>query len=139
MYSWEVAKWLLRPRPRGFEYLVLRHEPAHDSFWTPVVGEMRPEETLYQAAVRSVGETVGLAEPEQVLDLRLATHTQIGDIDEIDWSVGYRTHQSPTDLRLAQDVADLRWLDFDRSYRDMDLEEDRRSIMRLHFTLRDAG
>lgn len=134
-----VRVFVFRPTASAFEYLVVRHVPAHESFWTPVTGVMRPEESIFQAAVRSVGEIVGLEAPRQIVDLQLATHLQIGDLDEVDWSVGYRARESQPDLRPTQDLAELRWLDFDSTYRNLDLEEDRRSIMRLHFTLRSAG
>jgi len=128
-----------RKSDSGFEYLVMRNEPVLESFWTPVTGVMRPDENIFQAAVRNVGETVGLDTPRQIVDLQLATHLQIGDLDEVDWSVGYHIRSESADLRPQDDVADVRWLDFDTSYRNLELEEDRRSIMRLHFTLRSAG
>lgn len=118
---------------------MVRQEPAQESFWKPVTSIMRPDESIFQAAVRSVGEMVGLEPPRQIVDLQLANHIQIGDLDEVDWSVGYRADDQPSDLRPDGNVADLRWLDFDSSYRNLDLEEDRRSIMRLHFTLRSAS
>jgi ADP-ribose pyrophosphatase YjhB (NUDIX family) len=124
---------------RAIDYLVVRRQPAHDSFWSPVTGVMQPHESIYQAAVRSVGEEIGLPSPRQIVDLQLATRLQIGDLEEIDWSVGYRATGTSLDLHPAADLAELRWLDFDAIYRNLDREEDRRSIMRLHFTLRSAG
>lgn len=134
-----VRVFVFRQDSREIDYLVVRRTPAHDSFWSPITGVMKPHESIYQAAVRSVGEEVGLVSPRQIVDLQLATHLQIGDLDEIDWSVGYRATGTSVDLRPAPDLAELRWLDFDRIYRNLDREEDRRSIMRLHFTLRSAG
>ncbi len=127
---------MFRRQTRGIDYLVVRREPAHDSFWSPLTSVMRPDESIYQAAVRGVGEHVGLDTPGQMVDLQLATRVQIGDLEEIDWSVGYRPREDAADLRLAPEVADVRWLDFDSVYQRLDQEDDRRSIMRLHFTLR---
>jgi ADP-ribose pyrophosphatase YjhB (NUDIX family) len=134
-----VRVFVYRRSGPGFEYLVLRNAPVIESFWKPVTGVMRPDENIFQAAVRNVGETVGLDAPRQIVDLQLATHMQIGDLDEVDWSVGYHIRSAGADLRPVPEVADVRWLDFDSTYRNLELEEDRRSIMRLHFTLRSAG
>jgi ADP-ribose pyrophosphatase YjhB (NUDIX family) len=117
----------------------VRHRPAHDSFWSPITGVMQPHESIFQAAVRSVGEEIGLPSPRQIVDLQLATRQQLGDLEEIDWSVGYRARGQDADLRPAPDLAELRWFDFDSLYRSLDREEDRRSAMRLHFTLRATG
>jgi len=134
-----VRVFVFRKDRSRIDYLLVRHQPAHDSFWSPVTGVMQPHESIFQAAVRSVGEEVGLANPRQMLDLQLATRTTIGDMEEIDWSVGYRAPGAAVDLRPSNDLSELRWLDFERIYRDLDREEDRRSIMRLHFTLRSAS
>ena len=134
-----VRVFVFRRVKGAYEYLVVRNEPVIESFWSPVTGCMQPEESLFQAAVRNVGEQVGLTAPRQIVDLQLASHIQIGDLDEVDWSVGYRAADRGNDLRPASELADLRWLDFDSGYRNLELEEDRRSIMRLHFTLRSAG
>ena len=134
-----VRVFVFRKDRSRIDYLLVRHQPAHDSFWSPVTGVMQPHESIFQAAVRSVGEEVGLANPRQMLDLQLATRTTIGDMEEIDWSVGYRAPGATVDLRPSNDLSELRWLDFERIYRDLDREEDRRSIMRLHFTLRSAS
>ncbi|MGQ0553665.1 MAG: NUDIX domain-containing protein [Planctomycetota bacterium] len=134
-----VRVFVFRQDARGIDYLVVRHRPAHESFWSPVTGVLQPHESIFQAAVRSVGEEVGLPSPRQIVDLQLATRLQIGDIEEIDWAVGYRAPATRPDLRPAADLAELRWLNFDGVYRSLDRDEDRRSIMRLHFTLRSAG
>ncbi|MHC4845864.1 MAG: NUDIX hydrolase [Planctomycetota bacterium] len=134
-----VRVFVFRQDGGRIDYLLVRHQPEHDSFWSPVTGVMQPHESIFQAAVRSAGEEIGLPSPRQMVDLQLATRTTIGDLEEIDWSVGYRAPQSAVDLRPSGDLAALRWLDFDRIYRNLDREEDRRSVMRLHFTLRSAG
>lgn len=134
-----VRVFVFRELGSGFEYLVVRHEPAFESFWTPLTETMRPDESIFQAAVRTAGQKLGLSAPGQVVDLQLATHLQVGDLEEVDWSVGFRARPHQSDLRPCPDLAELRWLDFDTGYRNLDLEEDRRSIMRLHFTLRSAG
>lgn len=134
-----VRVFVFRRVDSAYEYLVVRRAPTHESFWSPVTGTMLPEESIFQAAVRNVGERVGLSSPRQILDLQLASHTQIGEIDEVEWSVGYRAGDRGTGLAPAADLADLRWLDFDSSYRNLELDEDRRSIMRLHFSLRSSG
>jgi len=135
-----VRVFIFRKTGPGFEYLVVKQEPLLESFWKPITSVMRPDESIFQAAVRSAGELVGLDAPRQIVDLQLANHIRIGDMDEVDWSVGYRAEdQGGGDLRPTGELADVRWLDFDSSYRNLDLEEDRRSIMRLHFTLRSAS
>ena len=131
-----VRVFVYRKLDRVIDYLVVRRVPSHDSFWSPLRAVMRPEESIFQAAVRGVGEEIGLDAPAQLVDLQLATHHQIGDLEEIDWSVGYGPRDVPTDLRPSVGVCELQWLDFDHTYRNLDAEEDRRSIMRLHFTLR---
>ena len=131
-----VRVFVFRQRNRAIDYLVVRREPAHDSFWSPLTSVMRPDESIFQAAVRGVGERVGLEAPGQIVDLQLATRTLIGDLEEIDWSVGYRPRDGEGDLRPSDDLVDLQWLDFDGVYRNLESEEDRRSVMRLHFTLR---
>jgi hypothetical protein len=131
---------VFRKNGPGYEYLVVKEEPILENFWKPLTTVMRPDESIFQAAVRSAGEVVGLEAPRQIVDLQLANHIRIGDMDEVDWSVGYRAEdETGNDLRPAEDLADVRWLDFDSSYRNLDLEEDRRSIMRLHFTLRSTS
>ncbi len=134
-----VRVFAYRRHDDRFEYLVVRNQPVWESFWTPVTGVMRPDENIFQAAVRNVGELVGLDAPRQIVDLQLATHLQVGDLDEVDWSVGYQVRGEGVDLHPGEDLADLAWLDFDSGYRNLELEDDRRSIMRLHFTLRSAG
>jgi ADP-ribose pyrophosphatase YjhB (NUDIX family) len=134
-----VRVFVFRQERRQIDYLVVRHQPAHDSFWSPITGVLQPHESIFQAAVRSVGEEVGLPSPRQIVDLQLATRLQLGDMEEIDWAVGYRARSAEADLRMATDLAELKWFDFDSIYRSLDREEDRRSVMRLHFTLRAAG
>lgn len=134
-----VRVFVFRQERRQIDYLVVRHRPAHDSFWSPITGVMQPHESIFQAAVRSVGEELGLEQPRQIVDLQLATRQLLGDLEEIDWSVGYRARGNDGDLRPAADLAELRWFDFDSLYRSLDREEDRRSAMRLHFTLRAAS
>ncbi len=134
-----VRVFAFRRTADRFEYLVVRNEPVMESFWAPVTGVMRPDENIFQAAVRNAGELVGLDAPRQIVDLQLATHLQIGDLDEVDWSVGYQVRGEGVDLYPTESVADVRWVDFDSCYRNLELEDDRRSIMRLHFTLRSTG
>ncbi len=135
-----VRVFVYRKERSSIDYLLVRHHPAHDSFWSPLTGILQPHESIFQAAVRSVGEGLGLSSPRQMVDLQLATRTCIGDLlDEIDWPVGYGAAGQRPDLRPGPDLAELRWLDFDRVYRRLELEEDRRSLMRLHFTLRAAS
>ena len=134
-----VRVFVFREAGSGFEYLVVRQQPVQESFWSPLSGVMHPDESIFQAAVRSVGESLGLEAPRQIVDLQLATHTRIGDLDEVDWSVGYRSRDDFSDLRPNSQLADTRWLDFDSTYRNLEFEEDRRSVMRLHFTLRSAS
>lgn len=134
-----VRVFVFRRAGPGFEYLMVRQQPVQESFWSPLQGVMRPDESIFQAAVRSVGESLGLDAPRQIVDLQLATHTRIGDLDEVDWSVGYRSRDDFSDLRPTARLADTRWLDFDATYRNLESEEDRRSVMRLHFTLRSTG
>lgn len=134
-----VRVFVFRRVDSAYEYLVVRRAPSLESFWSPVTGNMNPDESIFQAAVRNVGERVGLAAPRQIVDLQLANHIQIGDLDEIDWSVGYRASSRGTGLQPSAELAELAWLDFDSSYRNLELEEDRRSIMRLHFALRSTG
>jgi ADP-ribose pyrophosphatase YjhB (NUDIX family) len=134
-----VRVFAYRRSSERFEYLVVRNQPAQESYWTPVTGVMRPDENIFQAAVRNAGERVGLDAPRQIVDLQLATHIQVGDLDEVDWSVGYQVRGEPVDLCPTDSVADVRWLDFDSGYRNLELEDDRRSIMRLHFSLRSTG
>ncbi len=134
-----VRVFVYRRSSERFEYLVVRNQPAQESYWTPVTGVMRPDENIFQAAVRNAGERVGLDAPRQIVDLQLATHIQVGDLDEVDWAVGYQIRGESTDLCPTDSVADVRWLDFDAGYRNLELEDDRRSIMRLHFSLRSAG
>jgi ADP-ribose pyrophosphatase YjhB (NUDIX family) len=134
-----VRVFVFRQERRQIDYLVVRHQPAHDSFWSPITGVLQPHESIFQAAVRSVGEELGLPSPRQIVDLQLATRQQVGDMEEIDWAVGYRARSAESDLKPAKDLAELKWFDFDSIYRSLDREEDRRSVMRLHFTLRAAG
>lgn len=134
-----VRVFVFRQEEREIEYLMVRHAPAHDSFWSPVKGVMKPHESIFQAAVRSVGEDLGLDAPRQIVDLQLATHLQIGDLEEVDWSVGYRARSNAREVHPSEEVTEVQWLDFDSVYRHLDADEDRRSIMRLHFTLRSAG
>jgi len=134
-----VRVFVYRKLDQVIDYLVVRRVPAHDSFWSPLRAVMRPEESIFQAAVRGVGEDIGLDAPAQLVDLQLATRHQIGDLEEIDWSVGYGPREVPADLRPSTDVVDLQWLDFDQIYRNLESEDDRRSIMRLHFTLRSGA
>lgn len=134
-----VRVFVFRQDGSDVEYLMVRHRPEHDSFWSPVTGLMKPHESIFQAAVRSVGEELGLTAPRQIVDLQLATHTQIGEFEEIDWAVGYRTRETGRELYPSDELAGIRWLDFDSIYQNLDSEDDRRSVMRLHFTLRAAG
>ncbi len=131
-----VRVFVYRQEGKTPTYLMVRHQPFHDSFWVPVSGLMQPHESLFQAAVRSVGQEVGLQPPSQIVDLQLATTTQLGDFEEIDWAVGYRTRGNKRALQPSRTLAAARWLDFDDIYQSLDREEDRRSIMRLHFTVR---
>ncbi len=115
-------------------YLLLRREQGPESSWGPVQGPVQYHEKLEAAIQREVVVDTGLATPPQdLIDLAMPSRWVLGDEEIIEWSYGARVGTPYEELRL--DLSAYRWAEFPDAYPNLELEQDRAAILRLHTLL----
>lgn len=119
-------------------YLLLRREQGIESSWGPVQGPVGYDEKLETAIRREVQLDTGiLTPPEDLIDLAMPARWLLGDEEVIEWSYGVRLPSPIPALRLEQDFSGYRWAEFPAAYPQLELEQDRAAILRLHTLLRE--
>ncbi|MBI3819364.1 MAG: NUDIX domain-containing protein [Planctomycetes bacterium] len=130
-----IKVFVFTERGGEIQYLMLRHQPRFETTWGPVVGPILPSENLETAACRRVRDEVGFERPLNLVDLHTPERWCLPDEQVIEWIYGYAVDPGVEIRKVARDVSDLRWDDFDRAFRSMELTGNRDAILRLHLTL----
>ncbi len=131
-----VKVFVYRFSGRDLQYLMLKHAPVWEGFWGPVSGPIQPWENLERAVLREVKEETGIIEPTSLLDLKSPDRFHVGEAEWIEWVYGYQVHGVKTpEIQLAPELEGFRWEGFEHAYRDMEMEENRQAMLRLHMRL----
>jgi 8-oxo-dGTP pyrophosphatase MutT (NUDIX family) len=130
-----VVVCVFRGTRRGPRYLLVRQDQEHEGLWRPITGTVRPEEVLEAAAVREVREETGIVGPQQLVDFGFRHCEQVGDLDLVEWGLGYDVGSSEPRVRLGPSYRDYRWLDFEDAYKTVELPPLREAVLRLHLRL----
>ena len=103
-----VDLFLFRQNGTEPDYLLVRAEPARESFWGPVSAIVRPEEDMETAAQRVLWDSCGIADPRPVTDLGHPMRWQIGDELFGEWPFAVDASHLAGDapLRLGDALAD---------------------------------
>lgn len=131
----QVAVYVFRPTPAGPRYLVVRRDEKLEGLWRPVLGTVRPEEPLEAAAVREVRDETGIARPRALIDFGFLHHEQVGDLDLVDWGLGYDVGPEEPPVRLAPEYRAFRWLALEEAYRTIEVDPLREALLKLHLRL----
>jgi hypothetical protein len=125
--------FVYRRRAAGLEYFFERRHPTLEFGWTPIASELAPSESFETAVRRSMEHEWHAPPPDQLLDLKVCGHFCVGDVDLVDWGVGYGVRvgwdpqQAPRSAR-----ADLRWSPLPVALEMLEGESARRALFRLH-------
>jgi hypothetical protein len=125
--------FVYRRRVGGFEYLIERRHPPEEFAWTPIPTEVGPTESIENAVRRSMQVEWRAPPPERLLDLKVCGHLSVGDLDLIDWGVGYgvRTAWEPRAASLPF-RAEIAWRPLPLALEMLEDEASRRALVRLH-------
>lgn len=131
-----VKVFVYRYSEQELQYLMLKHFPAHDNFWGPVCGPIQPWENPEKAVLREVREETGFLEPKSLLDLKSPDRLHLGETDWIEWVYGYQVRsEEDREIKLAPSLEGFRWNLFDEAYQSMEVEENRKAMLKLHMLL----
>lgn len=119
----------------GPRYLVLRRSARLEGLWRPVLGTVRPEEPLERAAVREVLHETGIRGPRSLVDFGFRHRENVGDLDLVDWGLGYDVGPELPEVRLAMEYQEYRWLDFEHAWRTIEVDPFREAVMKLHLQI----
>ena len=121
-------------RGRGaIEYLFERRRPTIEYSWTPIRAVVEPSESLHLTALRSMRAQWCAPQPARWVELDVCDHDHVGDLDLIDWGVGYGidgTWSPPADVRPSS--VEFVWRPFAGALRLLELDSTRRALCRLH-------
>ena len=131
----QVAVFVFQDGPSGPRYLLVRQHRRHEGLWRPVLGTVRPEERLEAAALREVRDETGIVRPRALIDFGFRHREQVGDLDLVDWGLGYDVGSEPPDVQLGEDYREYRWLDFEGAYRTIEVDPFREAVLKLHLRL----
>ncbi len=128
-----VLIFVYRRRSGGIEYLFERRHPTEEFAWTPIPAEVGPTDSLESAVRRSMEVDWQAPPPERLLDLKVCGHLSVGDLDLVDWGVGYgvRPLWEPRE-RLSPMRAELIWRSLPVALGLLENESTRRALFRLH-------
>jgi hypothetical protein len=121
-----------RRRASGVEYLFERRHPAQEFAWTPILTEVGPAESLESALHRSMQLEWRAPPPEPLLDLKVCGHLSVGDLDVVDWGVGYGVRPAWDPTSGAPVRAELVWRPLRPALDLLEEESARRALFRLH-------
>jgi len=125
--------YVFRRRAHGVEYLFERRHPQEEFAWTPIPTEVMHAESIESALHRSMQVEWRAPPPERLLDLKVCGHMSVGDLDLIDWGVGYgvRAAWEPS-LGPMPVRAELVWRPLPFALDLLEDESSRRALVRLH-------
>ena len=125
--------FVFRRRSSGVEYLFERRHPVAEFGWTPIPTEVGPAESLESAVHRSMQVEWHAPPPDRLLDLKVCGHLSVGDLDLIDWGVGYGVRPAWDPCAGRPPVrADLVWQPLPVGLEMLEEESARRALFRLH-------
>ncbi|MBM4013869.1 MAG: hypothetical protein FJ293_02760 [Planctomycetes bacterium] len=125
--------YVFRQRVGGLEYLVERRWPAQEYSWSPIPAEVGYCESIESATRRSMADPWHAPPPERLVDLRVCGHLTVGDLDLIDWGIGYRVRSSWEPRAAELGVrAELVWQPLPIVMGLLEDEAARRALFRLH-------
>jgi hypothetical protein len=125
--------FVFRRRSRGVEYLFERRYPQQEFAWTPIPTEVMHAESIESAVRRSMQVEWHAPPPDRLLDLKVCGHQSVGDLDLIDWGVGYgvRPAWDPASGQLPV-RAELVWSPLAVALDLLEDDSSRRALVRLH-------
>lgn len=127
-----VSIFVFRRRRDGPEYLVVRRRPARENLWNPILTRLRPSDTVRRAALRRMRQGWQAPSPLRFLDLNLCDHFLVGDMDLVDWCVGYGVEEGWDPQRPDAQVERFRWELLPKAFQLLEQEGARRALFRLH-------
>jgi hypothetical protein len=130
-----IKVFVFAERGGELQYLMLRHEPRHETTWGPVEGPILPSENLELAACHRVRDAIGLERPMTLVDLRAPEKWYLPGEEIVEWTFGYAADPAVEIRKISRPVFDYRWEEFDRAFRAMELQGNRDAILRLHLKL----
>ena len=125
--------FVFRRRSHAVEYLFERRHPREEFAWTPIPTEVGHAESIESAVRRSMQLEWRAPPPERLLDLKVCGHLSVGDVDLIDWGVGYGVRPTWDPTRLELPVrAEFVWHPLPVALDLLEGEAARRALVRLH-------
>ena len=122
----------------GIEYLLLRQKPTVEWPFAPVIGTVRPDEQMHDAALRGVQEETGFQRPVHMMDLAVPQKDLFGGVGLVAWPFGFQAGapSSPAaEIHPGPRVGEFLWANFARAYELMGDERDREALVRLQLDL----
>ena len=128
-----VLIYVFRRRASGLEYLVERRWPAEEFAWSPHRSPLGITESLEEATRRSMQRDWHAPPPDRLVDLRVCGHTSVGDLDLIDWGMGYGVRPTwELDPATIAVRAERAWQPLPVALALLEEEAARRALFRLH-------
>jgi len=117
----------------GVEYLFERRRPTLEYDWTPIPTGVGPTESLLSAALRQMRGEMRAPQPQRWVELNVCDHQSVGDLDLIDWGVGYGVPNAwgPEIDREGSDL-DFVWRPLPTALELLERDGERRALFRLH-------
>lgn len=131
----QVAVFVFQKTRAGHRYLIVRRSDQQESLWRPVLGTVRPEEMIETAAVREVRSETGIIGPSALIDFGFRHRERAGDLELVDWGVGYDVGRTRPRIQLGRDCGDYRWLEFEKAYRMIEFAPFQEGVLKLHLRL----
>lgn len=131
----QVVVFVYSRSARGPRYLVIRQSVRMEGLWRPILGTVRPEEALESAAVREVRQDTGIIGPRSLVDFGFRHRENVGDLDLVEWGIGYDVGPELPAVKLAASYRDYQWLGFEQAWRTIEVESFREGVMKLHLQI----
>lgn len=125
--------YVFRRRRGGVEYLIERRWPREEWGWSPIPAELGYTESLESAARRRMQSDWRAPPPVRLVDLRVCGHEQVGDLDLVEWGMGYGLEREwEPDPEERPEGADVVWRPLPLALQVLEGESARRALCRLH-------
>ncbi len=133
----QVRVFIFQVLNQGVQYLLLRHKPAQEWPFAPVIGNVLPEEHLQDAIVRHVKSETGIYKPMHIIGLEPSKEL-FGDVGVVEWPFAYQAgspDQPIQAVRPGPTVGEFAWMNFGQAFECMERGSDRDCLVRLQVTL----
>lgn len=117
------------------EYLLLRPTQGLEACWGPIQGNIGFGEKIENAVRREVLDDIGLVQPLHLVEVGPPSVVDLGIEEVVEWTFGFHAPLAAAPLRLGPRWADFRWAQLGRAYPALELDEDRRALLKLHAQL----